>query len=256
MPPPRKKSHSSKRKRKPLSRIFKRHSTLFTSLTVFIVGLFIWSIFFDNDNKSVKVVSTVPSIAQSRLNLKDKNTDNNSEILKLTKRLLAEKSHTEKLTKELQKQNLKLKTLLKKTLDKTNKNDQQYIDALSKMRRFKRHAAQSNHTLAQTDYYNKVRVSLSNNVKVSQIQQQVNQLIQQKEVNKKGKYLKTLKKEAIVRRNQVRSIVLKKGDTLWALARRAYGKGALYPKILKANPQITKKNIRRLRVGTVIRVPL
>ncbi len=245
------KSNRAKRKSKPLSRFLRRHSTLLTSVAVFVIGFFVWSMFSEKilDQSLVKA----PNSDQSNLTVKN----NNDEILELTKRLLAEQQNTEKLTTELHNQSLKLKTLLKKTLNKTNNNDQRYINALSKVGRFKNHSTQSNHTLAQTDYYNKVRISLSSEKAIeNQIQQQVNLLIQPKKANKETIYLKTLKKESHVRSNEVRSIVLKKGDTLWALAKRAYGKGDLYPKILKANPQITKKNIKRLQLGTVIRVPL
>ena len=62
-----------------------------------------------------------------------------------------------------------------------------------------------------------------------------------------------LDKEADVRQNEVRSIALQDGDSLWSLAVRAYGDGDgnLYRKILKANPHITEESARRLSTCTL-----
>lgn len=37
--------------------------------------------------------------------------------------------------------------------------------------------------------------------------------------------------------------VVKRGDTLWGLAKRYYGNGSLYPKIVSANPKIKNPNL-------------
>ena len=72
---------------------------------------------------------------------------------------------------------------------------------------------------------------------------------------KEVEYSKSLTQESAVRSNEVRSIILKKQETLWLLAKRAYGDGKLYLKIMKANPQITEENARYLQPGTLIRIP-
>jgi nucleoid-associated protein YgaU len=170
--------------------------------------------------------------------------------------LLIQETKIDNLPKGRHNQSIKLKDLFKVSLEKTNSKDKKYIDDLSKIEKFKTHSKKSSAKIAQTDYYNKVRISLSQGDKDYQIQHKINQLIEQHTVKKEDNYIKTLGKESKIRKNEVRSIVLKKGESLWSLARRAYGKGALYTKILEANPQITQKNIRRLQLGTVIRVPL
>jgi len=103
---------------------------------------------------------------------------------------------------------------------------------------------------------NKVYIDLDDNGAQNsvKIQNKINQLVSEKDVPK-TRFTKALEKEEKVRKNSVRSVVVRKGDTLWSIAKRAYGSGFKYRKILKANPSIRKKNIVRLHVGQVIRVP-
>lgn len=120
--------------------------------------------------------------------------------------------------------------------------------------------------LEKVDYYNKVRVLLKgqqqNQISTNdhrQLQVIVNQLLNRDNTKENSEeestYSKSLNKESVVRINEVRSIILKKGETLWGLAKRAYGDGKLYQKIMKANPQINEENARYLQPGTLIRIP-
>jgi|GEM_PF-4224064 len=91
------------------------------------------------------------------------------------------------------------------------------------------------------------------------LQKQVNQLITLNETPKtdnKKDYKAALQRESNVRNNEMRSIVVKKGETLWAIAQRAYGDGLLYKKIIEANPHVLKKGKVLLIVGQIIRVPI
>ncbi len=77
--------------------------------------------------------------------------------------------------------------------------------------------------------------------------------------NKKRKilnsaYTKKIRKEIIIRKNSMRTIKVRKGDTLSSIALRAYGKSSLYNKIFEANPDLLA-NPNNLRVGQVLRVP-
>lgn len=101
------------------------------------------------------------------------------------------------------------------------------------------------------DYYNRQTVKISSD---NGLQSSIDALMNT-DGAKKSKYTAKLDKEADIRQNSVRSITLENGDTLWSLAKRAYGDGSLYHKILAANPQITKENARTLKIGTLIRVP-
>lgn len=47
---------------------------------------------------------------------------------------------------------------------------------------------------------------------------------------------------------------VRRGDTLWAIAEAAYGRGASFPLIVRANPQITDPDV--IRPGQVLRIPI
>ena len=59
---------------------------------------------------------------------------------------------------------------------------------------------------------------------------------------------------SIDRDENVRTIIVKKGDTLYTLADKAYGNASYYRLIFDANPKILKSK-RDLKVGQVLRVP-
>ena len=67
-------------------------------------------------------------------------------------------------------------------------------------------------------------------------------------------YTKKIRKEIIIRKNAMRTITVREGDTLGSIARRAYGKASLYTKIYEANPDLLT-NPHSLRVGMKLRVP-
>lgn len=108
--------------------------------------------------------------------------------------------------------------------------------------------------IKKIDYYNK-KVIVNKNKEKSTFQKGISHLLDET-TSDASKYVESLDSEAKVRLNEVRSIALKKGDTIWSLAKRAYGDGTLYKRILAANPQINEKNARFLAQGTLIRVPL
>lgn len=86
------------------------------------------------------------------------------------------------------------------------------------------------------------------------LQDKINKMVSSESVPD-TKFTKALKKEDKVRKNAVRSIVVRKGDTLWRMAERAYGNGLKYPKILKANPKLKRGKIVTLKIGQIVRVP-
>lgn len=53
---------------------------------------------------------------------------------------------------------------------------------------------------------------------------------------------------------QTRTYTIKKGDTLWAIAKKYYGKGSEYPKIFNANKDIIK-DPNKIYPGQVIKIP-
>ena len=67
-------------------------------------------------------------------------------------------------------------------------------------------------------------------------------------------YLHSLKDAEAERQNEMRTITVKRGETLWKIATRAYGTGHQYKKIFNANPHLTSPD--SITVGETLRVPL
>lgn len=67
-------------------------------------------------------------------------------------------------------------------------------------------------------------------------------------------YIAKLNQASTERKNETRIIKVRRGDSLWKIARRAYGTGFKYPLIFAANPHLT--NPDEIEVGDFIRVPL
>jgi hypothetical protein len=121
-------------------------------------------------------------------------------------------------------------------------------------------------TTQSIDYFNKIDVSKLTTQATSTDKQrltaQIAQLVAQSEntdnqpdtEQTNGNYLQTLKTASKERTNEMRTIEVIKGDTLWDIAERAYGNGHEYPKIFKANPNITDPD--RIEIGMLLLVPL
>ncbi len=67
-------------------------------------------------------------------------------------------------------------------------------------------------------------------------------------------YLDSLKSAEAERKNEMRTIRVKQGETLWRIAMRAYGDGHQYTRIFAANPHL--KDPASILAGEVLRVPL
>lgn len=66
-------------------------------------------------------------------------------------------------------------------------------------------------------------------------------------------YVRSVNLLAGERQNQSRTIRVRRGDTLFRIARRAYGDGDQYPRIYKANPLLRNPNL--IAIGDILRVP-
>jgi LysM repeat protein len=115
--------------------------------------------------------------------------------------------------------------------------------------------------LKELNHYNKVVVGKPKekqhtNDRLSQLSSELSSLIDGDLLNKKNStYTKEITKEVSVRSNEMRVIVVKKGDTLSLIAKRAYGDQAAYKKIFKANPEVIN-NPNQIFVGQKLRIPL
>jgi len=115
----------------------------------------------------------------------------------------------------------------------------------------------------QIDVYNKVNVQdTSGSDTLSQLSQQISSLIDEEDSssssnsnnkNQAATYTQSLKSEVTVRTNEMRIIVVKKGDTLGKIAKRAYGNVMEYKRIYQANPEVTRPD--RIYIGQKLRIP-
>ncbi len=133
---------------------------------------------------------------------------------------------------------------LDKKIDKSIKN----VDANTK--------AKSKQNTDSVNYYNKVVVATnsSNDDEMLDLSKGLDELILTQE-NKDDKYTKMISKEIEIRENEMRVIVVKKGDTLSLIAERAYGSSQAFDILLKANPELIK-NPNLIYAGQRLRVPI
>ena len=263
MPTHKKKIRNHRSRRNPVKRLLSRYSSWFFGIFLLTFGIFLGS-FFSNTKAPVTVAietskeTKEPHLSETPLAIEAEDIENQKsikEINKLTEQLILERKKTEELSEKLNNESIKLKDLLVKKLDKSN-NNKEHKEALNDVEQYKNHSSGNTTTIEQSDYYNKVRISLSNSKKKESLQEKVNTLIEIKPSKKNNvEYIVELGGKTDTKENKIRAIRLNKGDSLWSLSIRAYGKGSLYTKILEANPHITEDNIQKLTTGTIIRVP-
>ena len=109
------------------------------------------------------------------------------------------------------------------------------------------------------DTFNKVIVKPQSNGddEFAKLTQEIDSILQSKDVQQveqSNKYNKIIQAETEQREKELRFYVVKRGDTLSSIARKAYGKASLYRKIYEANPDLIK-NPNRIYIGMKLRVP-
>jgi len=118
-------------------------------------------------------------------------------------------------------------------------------------------------TKKQVDVYNKITVNDAQGTdSLSQLSAQISSEIEDATIssttittNEEDKeYSTEIKKEVVAREKEMRIIVVRKGDTLGKIAKRAYGNVMEFKRIYKANPEITRPD--RIYIGQKIRIPL
>ena len=119
--------------------------------------------------------------------------------------------------------------------------------------------------------YNKVTIKSTNEEDLTELSEQIKKLLNMdeesseprkkstgttiKEESQSSKnYTESINKEIKTRSNEMRVIVVKPGDTLNKIAKRAYGNGKSYHKIITANPDILNQN-DKIYVGQKLRIP-
>ena len=111
------------------------------------------------------------------------------------------------------------------------------------------------------DTYNKVTIqTTSGSDELSRLSEQISSVIQETEDTpsvsspSSNIYTKSITKEVAERSNAMRIIVVKKGDTLGKIAKRAYGNSMAFKKIYMANPDLINRP-DRIYVGQKLRIP-
>ncbi|CAA6806977.1 MAG: Unknown protein [uncultured Sulfurovum sp.] len=115
-----------------------------------------------------------------------------------------------------------------------------------------------NKSLKETNHYNKVVLTKNKNqeiknTKLMELSTNLNNIVNE-EVDSNSNYTQEITKEVYFRKNEMRIIVVQKGDTLSKIAKKAYGDYNDYPKIFSANPEIIK-NPDQIFVGQRLRIP-
>ena len=107
----------------------------------------------------------------------------------------------------------------------------------------------------QIDVYNKVNVQDAvGEDTLSQLSNEINSVISEDLTEEKTtSYTTDITKEVATRQNEMRIIVVNKGDTLGKIAQRAYGNMRDYKKIYGANPELTRPD--RIYIGQKLRIP-
>jgi len=112
--------------------------------------------------------------------------------------------------------------------------------------------------LSDTDHYNKIVINRAKeekytNDRLSRLSIELNSAID--EDNTPSNYTQEISKEITIRSNEMRIIMVKDGDSLSKIAKRAYGSYDSYIKIFEANPEIIK-NPNEIFVGQRLRIPI
>lgn len=175
-----------------------------------------------------------------------------------------------------------LQVTVKETMDglaELTSNDANYIEALNQLNNGHQtpktntdeatasHLAKEGNSKKSVDYFNKVDVTSKH------IQQPDNGLALADQIeaavsagnpsaiekdstpnNQENNYFQALGAESAERANEMRTIKIVRGDTLWSIASRAYGSGFEYKKIFKANPYLSDPD--KIEVGDTLRVPI
>lgn len=113
--------------------------------------------------------------------------------------------------------------------------------------------------MQQVDTYNKVTVQNTlGKDELSKLSDEISDVINDADTNSSTDtasiYTQSIKKEVSTRSNEMRIIVVKKGDTLGKIAQRAYGNVMDYKKIYQANPDILNRP-DRIYIGQKLRIP-
>lgn len=119
--------------------------------------------------------------------------------------------------------------------------------------------------LKESNHYNKIILTENKtretngsseiqNHALVELTQDLNNVLNEPTSQNRSDYSRAISKEVVTRSNEMRIIVVQKGDTLSKIAKKAYGNYDDYPRIFSANPEIIK-NPNQIYAGQRLRVP-
>jgi phage tail protein X len=190
------------------------------------------------------------------------NSLSNQEILKIVKiviQQMQEQSHEDKIAPipsiEMSGDDAYAKALMREEMDSFEREIESVDISDIKSKKI----ATKSTPLEKSNHYNKVVIERENPSELDALVQLTKELREEEsakaEIATQSNYTKSISKELSVRSNEMRIIVVKRGDTLSSIAFRAYGDYNAYSKIFEANPEIIK-NPNLIFVGQRLRVPL
>jgi len=227
------------------------------SFLIFILLLLTSYYFYKYYNPTVE--STSPKVKDKALFSKSKSLPSiliKEEELPISTQLLESNGQTtqdQKVTASMNKQDIKL--IVKIIMDQMNEKIEKSLEEQLQEANDK---VIVNKTLEEVDHYNKVILTKNevSEVSTSPLIELNNDLqnIVNEEYTTNSNYTEEITKEVIYRKNEMRIIIVQKGDTLSKIAQRAYGDYSDYKKIFTANPEIIQ-NPNQIYVGQRLRIP-
>ena len=263
-------------------RLYNRYSVFLPLIAMFSLGIFGTSIYYKNQpvlttghqasySTKVKAITNqlnsekdiTDSLSDKNIELKKQlkdalsqatNNDESDKITKLNSELEQEKQQSQKLNNENARLKVRINNMLAQTEAIKNTVKRDNNEVVAKTTKGNRNTAQvSNEKVSKDKNFNKVKMDLAKDSKAENNAERLTNRNSAQKITKKDEEV-TAKK--VIKSSGNRTMKLKKGESLWNLSKRAYGKGIYYKKIIKANPSITEKSFKRLRPGTRINVPL
>jgi len=202
-----------------------------------------------NKKMSTEDISKIVDIVMNKMEkekVKTQKTNQNNDLVSALEKsehniVETKAKETETLTTNtvstVKKDTVSTNTNNKVTLDSSSKNDDTDLDKLSK---------QIKKLLNMAGESDKPRKVVSDKITTTEINTPTNN-------THVTNYEDSISKEIEVRTNEMRIIVVKPGDTLNKIAKRAYGDVSSYQKIFDANPDISKAD--KIYVGQKLRIP-
>ena len=108
-------------------------------------------------------------------------------------------------------------------------------------------------TSFDTDYSNTIYGGCAFNMEITEVRIAKSPLVTNKNTKKAKNGTQQVKKKA-TKKSTSKKYTVKRGDTLWAIAKKYYGNGAKYTKIVNANKSKIK-NPDKIQVGWVLTIP-